>query len=300
MFAIDDATAVAAMPTPEAAGTAGFFTEGNPALGQAATYLRASFLNGLMQELLNVLTGAGVTPSKTTYDQLLKALRSNALVVATDTGAANAAVLTYAPAIAALTDGMVLWFKAAATNTGATTLNVNGLGAKAVVGGGHAALQGGEILANGKCQVVWSATLNSFVLIECTGGALQVAAGTQSSHAARRSQFLAPITASNTVSGTNVTLTAVVSFTAPGPGTLIAFGSRNVGGTTSQINTGALYIDNGTGGVSVAADNTPSSMTHFGARALVAGATVSASYQTSSLIAFSANVFLIWIPAGLI
>jgi hypothetical protein len=86
-----------------------------------------------------------------------------------DTGAANAAVVSYAPAITVLTDGMVLLFAAAATNTGATTLNVNGLGAKPVLGEAQAPLQGGEIVANGKCTVVWHATLNSFVLIGCTG-----------------------------------------------------------------------------------------------------------------------------------
>jgi hypothetical protein len=188
MFAIDDATAVALMPTPEAAGTAGFFTEGNPALGQAATYLRASFLNGLQQELLNLLSGAGITPSKTAYDQLLTGLRSNALVYGSATGAANTYAVAYTPAISALVDGMVLWFKASASNTGASTLNINAVGAKAIVGGAHAALQGGEIIANGKCMVVYNATLNSFVLIECTGAALQVAAATQSSHAVQFSQ----------------------------------------------------------------------------------------------------------------
>ncbi|MGJ7611163.1 MULTISPECIES: gp53-like domain-containing protein [unclassified Variovorax] len=189
MFGIDDATAVAVMPTPEAAGTPGFFTEGNPGLGQAATYVRASFLNGMQQELLNILTAAGITPSKTVYNQLLAAMRSNALIYATDTGAANAAVLTYAPAVTALVDGMVLWFKAKAANTGATTLNVNGLGATPVVGGAQTALQGGEIVANGRCQVIYSATLAAFVLIECTGAALQVAAGAQTGHAVNLGQF---------------------------------------------------------------------------------------------------------------
>lgn len=75
MFGIDDTTAVAVMPTPEAAGTPGFFTEGNPALGQAATYLRASFLNSLMTEVLNVGTAGAITPVKTTYTQLIQALR---------------------------------------------------------------------------------------------------------------------------------------------------------------------------------------------------------------------------------
>lgn len=75
MFAIDDPTAVAVLPTPEAAGTTGFFTEGSPGLGQAATYVRSSFLNMVQQELLNVVTDAGLTPSKTTYNQVLQALK---------------------------------------------------------------------------------------------------------------------------------------------------------------------------------------------------------------------------------
>ncbi|MBO9647349.1 MAG: hypothetical protein J7605_02480 [Variovorax sp.] len=74
MFAIDDPSAVAVMPTPEAAGTPGWWTEGNPALGQTATLMRASWFNALQQELLNILTAAGVTPSKTAYNQLLASL----------------------------------------------------------------------------------------------------------------------------------------------------------------------------------------------------------------------------------
>lgn len=193
MFAIDDPTAVAVMPAPEGAGTPGFWTEGNPAIGQAATYVRASFLNMLQSELLNILTAAGVAPSKTTYDQLLTSFRSNALVTATDTGPTNACAIAYTPAITALTDGMVLWFKAAAANTGATTLSVNAVGAKNVVGGAHTPLQGGEIVANGKCMVVWNAAIPAFVLIECTGGALQVSPGTRSGHAAQMSQLPAVV-----------------------------------------------------------------------------------------------------------
>lgn len=119
---------------------------------------------------------------------LLHAIQQSALVTASDTGTANAYSVSYSPPITALKDGMVLWFKAANANTGASTLNVNGLGAQPLVGGAHSALQGGEIIANGKCQVVWNATLSSFVLIECTGGALQVAPATQSQHAVQLGQ----------------------------------------------------------------------------------------------------------------
>lgn len=57
---------------------------------------------------------------------------------------------------------------------------MNGLGAVPLVGGAHSALQGGEIVAGGRCEVVYRADISSWVLIECTGGALQVASGTKS------------------------------------------------------------------------------------------------------------------------
>jgi hypothetical protein len=75
MFRIDDPTAAAALPTPEAAGTPGYFTEGNPGV-TPPTLVRASFLNMLQEEFIAVCVAAGITPSKTTYNQLLTALRS--------------------------------------------------------------------------------------------------------------------------------------------------------------------------------------------------------------------------------
>jgi hypothetical protein len=128
-------------------------------------------------------TNAPILPA-----DLLHAVQASSLITGTDTGAANACVVNYSYPVTALTDGMVLWFKAKAANTGATTLNVNGLGAQPVVGGNQSALQGGELVANGKAQVVWNATISSFVLLECTGAALQVAPATQSQHAVQMGQ----------------------------------------------------------------------------------------------------------------
>lgn len=115
-------------------------------------------------------------------------VQKNAARYGVDTGPGNACAVAYAPAIAALVDGMELWFQAAASNTGAATLNVNGLGVKALVGGAHAPLQGGEIVAGGKCLVVWHAAIPAFVLIECTGAAIQVGPGTKPAHAAQVAQ----------------------------------------------------------------------------------------------------------------
>lgn len=50
-----------------------------------------------------------------------------------DSGAANAVVVTLAPAPAAYVAGMTVRVKIAANNTGACTINVNGLGAQSIL-----------------------------------------------------------------------------------------------------------------------------------------------------------------------
>jgi hypothetical protein len=75
MFRIDDATAAASLPTPEAAGTQGYFTEGNPVGGVPATRVRASWLNRVQELLRAPIVAAGIVPAKTDYDQLRQAIR---------------------------------------------------------------------------------------------------------------------------------------------------------------------------------------------------------------------------------
>jgi hypothetical protein len=74
MFQIDVASAAQTMPERGAAGTAGFFTEGDAVGGTQATVLSADFVNAVMMELLNILVGVGLTPSKTDDTQLQKSL----------------------------------------------------------------------------------------------------------------------------------------------------------------------------------------------------------------------------------
>ena len=75
MHRIDSSGALASLPAPASPGaTAGYFTGGNPGLGQAATIVSADWLNAVQEELLAVMTAAGVAPSKTTRNQLLTSL----------------------------------------------------------------------------------------------------------------------------------------------------------------------------------------------------------------------------------
>lgn len=65
----------------------------------------------------------------------------------TAAGTANALVLTVVPAITAYGDGQTLYFLAAATNTGAVTANVNGLGVRDIRDENGAALGAGALVA---------------------------------------------------------------------------------------------------------------------------------------------------------
>lgn len=111
-------------------------------------------------------------------------------LIGTDSGVSNAYVVDFTPPITELTDGMALWFKVKVANTGASTLNVNGLGAKPIIGMAQTALQGGELVATGKAMVVWKAEANSWILFGCSGGAQQVAVATKSGHAIQLGQLI--------------------------------------------------------------------------------------------------------------
>ena len=52
----------------------GLFHDGNPAIGELGTILRAAWLNAVQNELLAVLAEVGIEPDATKYDQLLQAV----------------------------------------------------------------------------------------------------------------------------------------------------------------------------------------------------------------------------------
>jgi hypothetical protein len=77
---------------------------------------------------------------------------------AVDTGAADAYVVALSPALTAYTAGHVVRFKATNANTGASTINVNGLGVKSITTTAIGALTENRILANGVYTLVYDGT----------------------------------------------------------------------------------------------------------------------------------------------
>lgn len=79
------------------------------------------------------------------------------------TGAANTYAVTLSPAPLAIAAGMTFWFKASATNTGASTINPNSLGTEDIKMIDGSALVGNEILEDGIYCVTYDGT--NFLLI---------------------------------------------------------------------------------------------------------------------------------------
>lgn len=76
----------------------------------------------------------------------------------TDTGAANAYVVALPYAPAAYVAGLIVRFKPDNTNTGASTVNVNALGVKAIKRPNGDALQAGDIDADAAVELVYDGT----------------------------------------------------------------------------------------------------------------------------------------------
>ncbi|MDR6381842.1 hypothetical protein [Paraburkholderia caribensis] len=121
---------------------------------------------------------------------ILQSILTGNLTYGIDNGTAGAVQATFPIPVTSLVDGMDVWVKIKNANPGATTFTPNPgvISPAPVVGGAHAALQGGELAANGRANFVWRQDISSWVLMECSGGALQIPPATQSQHAVQMAQ----------------------------------------------------------------------------------------------------------------
>jgi len=121
----------------------------------------------------NKHTGVGDGTARTHYPSIGQ-LQDGGVLYAAAGGAANVITLTLSPVLAAYVAGQQVLFKALAVNTGATTININGLGAKNIYYGG-AALSGGEITAGEMFVIAYDGTqfnlINAFSPLRLTASA---------------------------------------------------------------------------------------------------------------------------------
>lgn len=79
-------------------------------------------------------------------------------------GSANTYTLTLAPVPTSYLDGMGVVIKINVANTGASTINVNGLGAKSIVDSKGNALTSGKLRLNGTYSLKYNSTSGNFIL----------------------------------------------------------------------------------------------------------------------------------------
>lgn len=91
-----------------------------------------------------------------------KLVKNNSLITGYDAGTTDDYAITL-PDFNGYVTGMTAFFKANTANTGATTLNINGYGAKAVVKAISTALSNNDILALMWCYVIYDGT--NFILL---------------------------------------------------------------------------------------------------------------------------------------
>jgi len=154
---------------------------------------QATIMAAMVGQLIADSTGQNATDDGTVATleaNLARAIRGDVWWGA-DTGSANAYATTIRPAPLALAPGMMVAIdNIQATNTGASTLNVNGLGALPIYGPAATVMQGGELAAGYGAILRVNSTTTAFELVATTGGSLPVKAATQSGQAVNLGQFV--------------------------------------------------------------------------------------------------------------
>jgi len=251
---------------------------------------------------------------------LLQSMQNGSTNYAADSGtAANVYKVNLTPAVTTLVDGMEISFQPNYTNTGASTLSVNGLTAYPIVGGALSALQGGEIPAAGKVKVKWYAASSSFFVTASTGPR-QVANAVQSQQVVAFNQITSIVGSSRNLQCSVTAASATATFTVDELTVESALGGLKyqLGPFSKTINlatTGAGGMDTGTapasGVVAIYAIYNPTT----GASALLAsiatsakasevysGSNMPSGYTASALISVwattSANLFKIGLQKG--
>jgi hypothetical protein len=180
---------------------------------------------------------------------------------AVDAGtSANTYIITIGSAVIAYVDGLSITFKANYSNTGASTINVNGLGATAIVNPDGSALAAGEITAGQIVQLFYSGTSGQFQLSSASSAAAAAVAAAASASSASSSASAAAASAAaagQTLVGTSTTSMTVATgnqtFTTnagkawiPGQYAVIAYsGSVTMSGliTAYDSTTGAMTVN---------------------------------------------------------
>jgi hypothetical protein len=143
------------------------YADGDPTTGAQGSIPTFRPFEQMQRELCNFVSKSGLTLDAALDGiQVAQAIQKGRVNFADDTGTANNVVVALDPVPPAYAAGMRVWFTPAFSNTGASTINVSGLGARDIVRLDASAVQAGDMLADMGTGVVFNGT--AFNLITTT------------------------------------------------------------------------------------------------------------------------------------
>jgi len=132
------------------------------------TVLDPDAMNDLIANLRDLITASGVDTSAYSDDLIVNAIRALGIRYAQAGGTANALTASFTPPVTAYGAGLILLVKFASANSGAATINANGLGTKPILRADGSALLAGDLPANGVGLLANDGT--NFYLVGGTAG----------------------------------------------------------------------------------------------------------------------------------
>jgi hypothetical protein len=109
------------------------YINGNPSTGTMGSIPPAASIEYPQREIVNFITGAGLTPTDTDLKQLLKAVRTSAVMYGVDFGTPGTLTVTFNPVLDAYTPGLELHIKVANPCPGPSTFHSSILAAVNIV-----------------------------------------------------------------------------------------------------------------------------------------------------------------------
>lgn len=134
------------------------YIDANASTGQRGSAPPAKSIENPQREIVNAIIDAQITPSNDDLTQLAQAIRRSVFIYAVDIGTQNNIVINPLKPLIAYVPGAAYEVRVAVLNTGATSINVSGLGNRPLVRMSGAQLQAGDLATGGIALVVYDGT----------------------------------------------------------------------------------------------------------------------------------------------
>jgi len=169
-----DPVADSATDTLIIAGGTGIDTVGDSSLDKITinAVAASTSVSGISELATQAEATAGTDTTRSIVPSVLPEIIQGFLYsYAVDAEASDTYVISLTPSISAYVDGAIYSFDANTVNTGAATLNIDSVGAKAIVKNGGTALDDGDIAAGQRVIIQYNSTDDDFEMVSQLGNA---------------------------------------------------------------------------------------------------------------------------------